>query len=187
MVSVAALWVPILVGAGLVFIVSTVIHVVLGYHNSDFKGVANEDAFRAAVGPLNIAPGDYIVPHSSDMKERQSEEFMAKANEGPVIFMTVHGDDAFAMGPSLIQWFVYSILMGVFAAYVTGLAYGPGAEYMEVFRMSGAVAFAGYGLAIMQQSIWLKRDWTSTGKSLFDALIYGLVTAGALAWLWPVA
>lgn len=58
---------------------------------------------------------------------------------------------------------------------------------MEVFRMSATVAFAGYGLAIMQQSIWLKRDWTSTGKSVFDALVYGLLTAGVLGWLWPGA
>ncbi len=187
MVSVMALWLPILVGAVLVFIVSSIIHVVLKYHDSDFGGVPNEDGLRAAMRELNIPPGDYMVPHCGDSKNRNSDEFKAKVKEGPVVIMTVHGDDPFNMSASLTQWFLYCILIGVFAAYVTGLAYGPGAEYMEVFRMSATVAFAGYGLAILQQSIWLKRDWTSTGKSVFDALVYGLLTAGVLGWLWPGA
>ena len=185
MVSVTALWLPILVGAVFVFIVSSIIHTVLKYHDSDFGGVPNEDELRASMGALNIPPGDYIVPHCGDSKDRNSDAFKAKVKEGPVVFMTVHGDDPFNMGASLIQWFLYCILVGVFAAYVTGLALGPGADYMAVFRISGTVAFAGYGLALMQSSIWMKKNWTATGKSMLDAFVYGLVTAGALGWLWP--
>lgn len=187
MVPVAALWLPILVGAVLVFIVSSVIHTMLGYHNSDFQGVPNEDAFRNAVRPLNIPPGDYIVPYCTGT-DRKSDEFSAKLNDGPVAMMTVLPADAFTnMGKSLGQWFVYCLLTGAVAAYVTGIAYGPGAEYMAVFRMSSTVAFAAYGWSLLQNSIWNKKDWRATGKSLFDALIYGVVTAGAMGWLWPAA
>ncbi|MEN8145254.1 MAG: hypothetical protein ABFS14_09915 [Gemmatimonadota bacterium] len=185
MVSVGALWLPILVAAVLIFIVSTIIHAFLGYHNSDFRGVPNEEGLRAALRPLNIPAGDYIVPHAKDANERRTEEFMAKAKEGPIVFMTVLGADAFKMGPSLIQWFVYCLMTGAFAAYLTGGAYGPGAEYMAIFGMSGTVAFLGYGWALLQQSIWTKKNWAATGKSLFDAWVYGLVTAGTFGWLWP--
>lgn len=185
MVSVLALWLPILVAAVLVFIVSSLIHTVLKYHNADFGAVPNEDRVQAALREFNIPPGDYAIPHACDGKERESDDFKAKANQGPVVFMTVFPDDAFKMTGSLIKWFLYCILVGVFAAYVTGLAYGPGADYMAIFRMAGTVAFAGYGLALMQSSIWMKKDWIATGKSMLDAFVYGMVTAGALGWLWP--
>lgn len=185
MVSVAALWLPILVAAVLVFLASSIIHTVLGYHASDFEGVPDEPAIRAAMGPLGIPPGDYIVPHAASAAERKSEEFQAKVKEGPVTFMYVYGPDGFNMGSNLIQWFVYCILTGAIAAYVTGIAYGPGAEYMQIFRMSGAVAFAAYGWALLQNSIWYRKNWAATGKSLFDSGLYGLLTAGTLGWLWP--
>jgi len=89
------------------------------------------------------------------------------------------------MTSSLIHWFLYCILISVFAAYVAGIALGPGADYMAVFRIAGTVAFAAYGLALLQNSIWYKKNWTATLKSVFDSFIYGLVTAGALGWLWP--
>ena len=86
---------------------------------------------------------------------------------------------------NLVQWFVYCLIVGVFTAYVAGRALEPGAHYLAVFRMAGVTTFAGYGLALLQNSIWYKRNWPSTLKSVFDALIYGLVTAGVFGWLWP--
>ena len=58
-------------------------------------------------------------------------------------------------------------------------------EQDEVFRLTGTVAFLGYSVALLQQSIWWGKSWSSTGKSVFDGLIYALVTAGAFGWLWP--
>ena len=66
-----------------------------------------------------------------------------------------------------------------------GRALGPGASYLSVFRFAGATAFAGYGLALLQGSIWWGRKWSATVKSVFDALVYALVTAGTFGWLWP--
>ncbi len=61
-----------------------------------------------------------------------------------------------------------------------------GAHYLEVFRFAGVTAFLGYGLALIQNSIWYKKGWASTIKSLFDSLIYALFTAGIFGWLWPL-
>lgn len=185
MVPVTALWLPILVAAVLVFVISSIIHMVLGYHNSDFSGVPDEESLRAAIRPLGIPPGDYVVPHCTDAKTRQTEEFLAKMKEGPVVFLRVWGENAFDMRSSLVQWFAYCVLTGAIAAYATGLVYGPGTDYMTIFRMAGTVAFAAYGWALLQNSIWMKKNWAATGKSLFDSMVYGLVTAGALGWLWP--
>ena len=89
------------------------------------------------------------------------------------------------MGSQLAQWFVYCVIVGVFAAYITSRAAAPGAEYLSVFRFAGCTAFIGYSLAHMQRSIWFKQAWSTTLKNMFDGLIYGLLTAGSFAWLWP--
>jgi len=98
-------------------------------------------------------------------------------------FLTVLEDWSPAMAKELTQWFVYCVVLSVFTAYVAGRVLAPGAEYMEVFRLAGTVAFMGYGLALLQRSIWYRQSWSATLKSVFDALIYGLLTGGAFGWL----
>jgi len=183
MVPVASLWLPILIAAVLVFIVSSIIHTVLAYHQNDYGPVPDEAAVRA--GLRGVPAGDYVVPHAASKEERKSEAFQARMKEGPIAFMTVFPAGEFSMGATLVQWFVYCLLVGLFAAYVAGVALAPGADYLSVFQVAGTVAFAGYGLALAQNSIWFRRNWSSTLKSMFDALVYASLTAGTLGWLWP--
>ena len=185
MVSVMSLWLPILLAAVLVFVVSSIIHMFLKYHQTDFSGLANEDGVMDALRPFNIPPGDYVTPHAGSTEAMKSPEFTEKCDKGPVVFMTVLPNGPVQMGSSLAQWFGYCIVVGLFAGYVASRAVGPEPHYLDVFRFVGTVAFAGYGLALMQNSIWYKRNWSATLKSMFDALVYSLVTAGTFGWLWP--
>ena len=89
------------------------------------------------------------------------------------------------MGAQLVQWFVYCIVVSIFAGYVAGRALGPADSYLHVFRFAGTTAFIGYSLALWQNTIWYKRSWIVTLKSTIDGLIYGLLTAGTFGWLWP--
>lgn len=189
MVSVMSLWIPILLSAVFVFIVSSIIHMLLPYHRSDFKKVPGEDEVMESLGKVDIPPGDYVFPYAGSTKVMSSPEFIEKAVKGPVAFMTVlkSGPPSKGMGRSLVQWFVYAVLVGIFAAYIAGRALGPGAPYLAVFRFAGCVAFAGYSLALLQNSIWYSRSWSATLKSMFDGLIYALVTGGTFGWLWPAA
>jgi hypothetical protein len=116
------------------------------------------------------------------MKSPEHKEKLAK---GPVLFMTVMPNGQPSMGRSLVQWFVYCVVVGIFAAYVAGRALAFGTDYLTVFRFAGATAFAGYGLALLQNSIWYRRNWGATLRSVFDALIYAGMTGGAMGWLWP--
>jgi hypothetical protein len=105
--------------------------------------------------------------------------------KGPVVLMTVFPSGGFNMGASLAMWFVYCLVVSVFAAYVTGRAIGPGAPYLSAFRFAGVTAFAGYALALWQNAIWYKRSTGTTVRNTIDGLVYALVTAGAFGWLWP--
>ena len=185
MVSVASLWLPVLVSAGIVFVVSSVIHMLLTYHKSDMGPLPDEAGVADALRPLDIPPGDYVIPHAADSREMGSDEYVEKMKSGPVAFLTVLPNAPLGMGKSLALWFGYSVVAGALAGYVAGLALGPGAEYGAVFRIVSTVAFAGYSLAILQNSIWWHRSWSYTLKTMFDGLLYALLTAGVFGWLWP--
>ena len=185
MVPILSLWLPILLSAVTIFIISSIIHMALGYHANDFKGLESEKQIMDDLRKYNIPPGDYHFPRANSMKEMNSPEFIEKMKQGPVGFMTIMQSGPPSMGGQLFLWFVYSIIVGVFAAYVTDRALPEGAHYLSVFRFAGVTAFVGYSLALLQNSIWYKRNWSATLKSMFDGLIYALFTAGIFGWLWP--
>lgn len=185
MVPLTSLWIPILVSAVLVFVVSSVIHMLLPVHKSDFRKLPKEDEALDAMGKLGLAPGDYMFPLCSSMGEMKDPKFLAKMEKGPVGMLTVMPSGPPAMGASLGLWFVYCAVVGLFAAYVAGRALPAGAHYLAVFRFAGVTAFVGYSLALWQGTIWYKRSaWTSL-KSTIDGLVYALCTAGVFGWLWP--
>jgi len=185
MVPIMSLWLPILLSAVFVFIVSSIIHMLLPYHRTDWSKVPSEDGVMDALRPFNIPPGDYHMPHASGLQETNSPEFQEKVNRGPVALMTVLPNGMPGMTKSLILWFVYSIVVSIFAAYIAGRALEPGVHYLTVFRFAGATAFIAYTVAGWQASIWYHRPWSTTIKNTFDGLVYALFTAGTFGWLWP--
>jgi hypothetical protein len=185
MTALASLWLPILLSAVVVFVVSSIIHMVMPWHKNDYPGIPSEQQFMDAVRPLSIPPGDYMVPRCKSRDDMKSAEFAEKLKKGPVMVLTVMPNGAWTMGQNLVLWFVYSLVVGLFAAYLTGHALPPGSAYRPVFRFAGATAFIGYCLALWQMSIWYKRSWMTTFKATVDGLIYGLLTAGVFGWLWP--
>lgn len=183
MIALPALWLPILLSAVFVFAASSVIHMLLGYHADDFKAPPNEAAVADALRPL--PPGDYVIPKASSMKDMQSPEYRERLERGPIAVMTVRPAGSHEMGRSLALWFIYCLVVSIFAAYVAGRSLPPDSDYLAVFRMAGTVAFAGYALALWQATIWYGQDWRTNAKNTFDGLVFALITAGVFGWLWP--
>jgi hypothetical protein len=185
MVGIVSLWLPIVLSAVLVFLFSSVVHMVLKYHQNDYSKVPGEDGVLEGMRSQKIPPGDYFFPFAKDPKEMKSPEIAKKFDSGPVGFMTILPNGPVAMGTSLIQWFIYALVIGAIVAYVTGRTVAPGAEYFSIFRVSGAVAFIAYAGAHPSASIWGKRKWSTTAKHLLDGLFYSLLVGGAFAGFWP--
>jgi len=185
MVSLGALWLPILLSAALVFVLSSVIHMVLGYHNRDYAQLPNEDAVRAAIRSGNPAPRQYIIPHPTNPKEMGSPEMLRKYGEGPVGILNIKPSGTPGMGPSLAQWFVFAVAVSFFVAYIASHALPPGSEYLKVFQIVGAVTFLAYAAGQLPAAIWMGKPWAVAWKEVFDGLVYGLATAGVFGWLWP--
>ena len=184
MIPIASLWLPILLSAVAIYLVSTVIHMFLGYHWNDLRAPAQQDAVLDALRGLNVQPGDYALPKPDSMKLFRSPEFKAKVERGPLVMMTV-SPGGMAMGKSLGQWFAYLLVVSFCCAYIASRELQAGAQYLAVFRLTGFSAFMGYALALPQASIWYRRNWRMTLVTMFDGLVFAALTGGVFGWLWP--
>jgi hypothetical protein len=185
MVSLAALWLPILLSAVFVFVLSSIIHMVLGYHRSDYSPLPNEDAVRAAIRSGNPAPAQYIIPYCASPKEMESPEMKKKLAEGPLGVLNIRPAGATGMGKSLVQWFLFALVVSFFVGYVATHSLPAGAPYLKVFQVVGTVGFLAYAAGQLPAAIWMGKPWSIAIKETFDGLLYGLVTAGTFGWLWP--
>ena len=187
MVPLTSLIVPIVVSAVVVFFASFIIHMVLGYHKGDVRKLPDqqEDDILAAVSRLNLRPGDYGVPHPGSPEHMKDPAFLAKMARGPLLIMNVSPGAPMNMGKSLAMWFVFTLVVTFFSAYITSRAVTPGVDYLTVFRFIGTSAFMGYALGQIPESIWYRRSWARTFISIADSLVYALLTAGVFGWLWP--
>src|SRR5882762_7760882 len=146
MVAITALWLPILLSAVIVFVASSILHMVLPYHKSDYRKLPEEDRVLDALRAAGVTPGrTYHFPHCTQ-KEMKSPEAIEKFKRGPIGLMNVIPSGPPAMGKYLGLWFVYCLVVGVFVACLTGRTQAPGTQYMEIFRVAGTAAFLAYGL-----------------------------------------
>lgn len=181
------LWMPIVVSAVFVFIVSSIFHMVLPIHKNDVGKLDKEDAVLDALRAQGVSPGAYMFPCADSMKEMGSPEMLSKFERGPCGWLTILPSGGFNMGKSLLAWFVFCLLVATFVAYVAWFAFLGEANphYLKVFQITGTAAILGYVFGHAHESMWKGVRWRVSVKYMFDGLVYALVTAGTFGWLWP--
>jgi hypothetical protein len=176
MITLTSLWMPIVIATVLAFVAGSVLHMLVGHHRHDFRAAPNEQAALQALTALNLAPGEYYVPHPMSTGPN---------NPGISVLMTVIPPGGIRLATSLTQWVIYQLLITFICAYVASRTLPAGAPYLSVFRVVGTSAFMAYSFAHAHDSIWWKRSWGTSVRYMFDGLIYALLMAGVFGWLWP--
>ena len=134
MVSIPELWLPILVSTVLVFVASNLVWMVLPHHKSDARRLPDEAAAVDVLGKQGLKPGLYRFPWSNSMAEMKDPAFVEKLNQGPVALLTVIPAapstwvGRSASGPATWSW-------SALRPPTSTAAVGPGAHYLEVFRV----------------------------------------------------
>jgi hypothetical protein len=180
-----SLWIPVVVSAVVVFVASSLVHMVLRYHKSDYRGLSNEEDVRNVVRKGSPAAGLYVIPYCSDPSQMKDPAVAKKYAEGPVGMLTILPSGMPNMGKYLGLWFLFCFLASFVAAYVARHTLSPGSDLMTVTRITGTVAFASYGLGNIADSIWKGQPWANTGRHLIDAVIYSVLTGLTFRLLWP--
>ena len=183
MVPLTALWLPILLSAVVVFIASSIMHMVLPYHRRDYKGLPDEDQLLAALRTARVRRGVYMFPFCSH-KDMKSPATVEKQKLGPVGTLTVFPTGPINMPKYLAMWLVYCVLIGIFVAYLTGRTVSPGAPYLAVLRVAGTAAFLAYGVGQLSNGIWAGQPWSLTVKHVIDGLVYSVLVGAVFGWLW---
>jgi len=177
-----ALWLPIVLSAVIVFVGSSVIHMVLPFHKNDYSRLPDEEKARTAL--RGVARGWYVIPYCTH-KDMKSPEVLKKYEEGPVGLLTVFPSGPPALPKFLGMWFIFCLVISFFTAYLAWHTVTAGSNYLVVFRVAGTAAFMAYGLGGLSNGIWKGLPWGNVIKEAFDGLIYALLTAGTFGWLWP--
>lgn len=185
MASIAQLWLPTLLSAIGVFIASSILHMLLKFwHHSDYKGLSNEGEVGAAIRKGGATAGMYAIP-CCRMEDTNQPETKAKFNDGPVGLLILRQPGPMKMGSSLIQWFVFCLIVSVFCAYLASSTLPAGAPLIQVFRVVGTIGFMAYAFGAIPAGIWMGQPQKIVIKDVIDGLIYGLVTGALFGWLWP--
>ena len=182
-----SLWLPVVVSTAAVFLVSSFLHMVLKHHRADYKKLPDEGAVGDAMRKHPAPPGVYLIPHVLDPAAMKDPAVRKRYDDGPVALITWLRNGPPAMGKNLGLWLALSFLISFTAAYIARLTLAPGADGMLVMRLTGTVAFAGYGYGYFQDSIWKGVPWANSFRGLVDSLIYAVVTGVLFMVLWPGA
>jgi hypothetical protein len=185
MIPLMQLWLPILLSAVAVFIVSSIVHMVLKWHAPDYHGFSNEDEILAAIRKGAPSPGIYMMPFCKDMKDMGTSEMQAKFRQGPVGKLILRAGQEFGMGKPLAQWFVFCLVVSLFCALLGSHTLAAGTAFQQVFCVIGIAAFMAYGFGSFIQGIWWGQPWGAVAKDAVDGLLFALSTAAVFAWLWP--
>src|SRR5215216_2272856 len=168
MEALLALWVPILLAAVLMFVVSSIAWTVLPHHKRDWAKVPNEPAAVTAL--TGVARGQYVLP-----KEHMHSDWAA--------FLLVR-DRRASMGKSLFLHFLNQLMIAILTGYILYYALPPEADYLRVFRVAGTALLLGQVGALFSRSIFWGWSWRSTLKEVVDGIVYALLAAGVFGWWW---
>jgi hypothetical protein len=180
--SIPELWLPILVSAIAVWVLSAIVWIVLPHHRSDYAPLPDEDEARAAL--KGVPPGLYSIPYDPDQSLQKTPEGRQKFEDGPVAILTFWPKGLPAMGKTLVVWFGFCVFIGVMTAYVLTRTMSPGGDFYDVWQVAATVAWLGFGTGAIPRAIWFGEPWPVTVKHLADALLYALVSGAIFAGLW---
>jgi hypothetical protein len=181
-----SLWLPVVVSAVAVWLVSSVLHMVLKYHKADYKALGNNEA-AAAAALKGLAPGVYPIPYCADPSQMKDPAMQKRYQEGPVGMLTIIPSGPPAMGKYLGLWFAFCFLISFTTGYLARHTLTSTSAGLDIMQITGTLAFVGYGYGHIMDSIWKGQPWSNAIRGLIDALIYAIVTGLVFRYLWPGA
>jgi hypothetical protein len=181
MVSLASLWLPIVVSGVVVFFAAFLAWMALPHHRKDWGRLGNEDRFFEMLRDQGIEPGEYMFPWCHGLEK---DEMQTRYKAGP--WGTLYVLDAqpnFAR--NLVLTFLFYLAVSLLAGYVASMSLAEGADAAQVFRVVSVCAMMGYCLGSIPGEIFTGRRLRPMLACFADGVVFALITGGIFAWLWP--
>lgn len=169
-----------LVGAVVVFIVSSLWHTVLGLGEVGIRTLPNEDAVMAAMRASITQPGFYIFPAPNmtpgRSKEQQSADnaaYASKFRQGPngILIYSPGGED-FNFGKALLNQFLFNLVAALILAWILAMGAAGSSFGARALIVLLASIFAGV--------VYILPYWNWYGFPI--AYIFGDMAGWVVSW-----
>ncbi|MFZ4573800.1 MAG: hypothetical protein ACOYN0_05340 [Phycisphaerales bacterium] len=179
-----ALWLPILLSAAAVWIVSAVVWMALPHHKGDFIGLPDEDGFMEFMRKSGIKPGNYVFPDARDPAARKLEKVQKAWEHGPVGHLSLW-PTPLTMGSKMLATFVVFLVASTLIAYLTRVAIPGAASFSKVFQVAATAGVLAYCFSFIPNAVWFGSYKRTIVANVVDGLVYGAITGAIFAGLWP--
>ncbi|HUN81168.1 MAG TPA: hypothetical protein VMV81_06605 [Phycisphaerae bacterium] len=179
-----ALWLPILLSAGIVWIVSAIVWMALPHHKKDFIALPGEDGFMDYIRKSGVRPGNYVFPDFRGREAMKSERVCKALEEGPVGHLSLW-QPPLGMAGKMVGTFIVYLVVSVFIAYLAAVTLPKGAESAKVFQVVGTAGILAYSFSFIPNMIWFGAYKRTIVAGIIDGIVYGLFTGAIFAWRWP--
>jgi hypothetical protein len=179
------LWLPILLSAVAVWIVSAVVWMALPHHKQDFIGLPDEDGFMDYMRKSGIKAGNYGFPDCRGSAAMKSEKVQKAWQEGPVGHLIVW-QTPLTMGGKMVATFIVYLVVGTLIGYLTRVAIPGAAPFARVFQVAATAGILAYCFSFIPNAIWWGSYRRTIVANFIDGILYGAITGAIFAWRWPV-
>jgi hypothetical protein len=184
----AQLWLPIVVSAVLVFVLSAATHMLLPARKTEWGRLAKEGDVQAAL--RGLTPGLYAFPASSTPGENPTPEDMKRWAAGPSGWLSLVPAGPINMGRNLGLSLLMNLFVSFTAAYIATLTLGSVPLQLfpherVVFRVISTIGFIAYFAGPIYEAIWYWKPFRSLAMGAVDALLYGLAMGVTFSMMWP--
>lgn len=199
------LWLPIVLSAAAVWIVSLVLSMALPHHKRDWIELpeslagggagsgGSEDGFMAYLRASGIKPGNYLFPDFRDPKSMKSEKVQKALNEGPVGHLSLW-PTPLTMGGKIAGTFVVYLVASALIGYLTRVALQAGqgaasslppASFAKVFQVAATGGVLAYCFSFIPSALWWGAYKRTIVANVVDGIVYAAITGAIFAWRWP--
>ena len=188
-----SLWLPILLSAFAVWIVSLVAGMALPHHKRDWialpDSAGGEDGFMEYLRTSRLKPGNYLFPDFRSRDALNSDKVQKALNGGPVGHLSLW-PTPLTMGGKLVATFFVYLVVSTLIAYLTRVALpaSPGAPpptFAKVFQLAATAGVLAHSFAFIPSNIWWGAYPRTIVANVADGVLLGAITGAIFAWFWP--
>jgi hypothetical protein len=181
------LWLPILLSAAAVWIVSMIVGMAMPHHKQDWIALPNppgEDGLMDYLRKCGIKPGNYLFPDFRTRTAMETENVKKALNEGPVGHLSLW-KTPLTMGDKMVGTLIVYLVATTLIAYLTRIALPGPAEFAKVFQVAATAGILAYCFSFIPNALWWGSYKRTIATNIIDGIVYGAITGAIFAWRWP--
>src|SRR5437762_2739889 len=106
------LWLPIVLAAAVIWVVSAIVWMALPHHKQDFIALPDEDGFMDYLRRSGIKPGNYVFPDFRGREAMKSAKTEKALKEGPVGHLSLW-QPPLTMGGKMVATFLVFLVVSI--------------------------------------------------------------------------